>query len=107
MNLNASPTKEQLRQLLAPCNDLSGHHLLWADRSGNVRLSLVEELDPVTFQQAHPDMQLRYETFQKGNEYVGPAASNDEEWISQLLESLLQEWAKAKGKSGVAYVELF
>ncbi|HJT78550.1 MAG TPA: hypothetical protein VJ739_15200 [Gemmataceae bacterium] len=107
VNLNANPTKEQLRGLLARADDRAGHHALWVDKTGDVHLSrLAANAAPTAFEEAHPDVQLRYETFEKGNEYVGPAAAGDAEWISQLFDSLLQEWSKARGKNEVEYVEL-
>lgn len=108
MNLNAPPTKEQLRQLLAPCNDLAGNHVLWVNNAGDVQLTRVApDLPYVGFEQTHPDMLLRYETFQRGNEYVGPNAAADDEWVSELLESLRREWQKAKEKGRVEYIRLW
>jgi hypothetical protein len=108
MNLNNAPTKEDLRQLLAPCNDSAGHHILWVSKAGDVRLSRVApDLPPVGFEQTHPDLQFRYETFQRGNEYVGPDAAGDDEWVSELFSSLLKEWTQAKGKGEIRYVRLW
>jgi hypothetical protein len=107
MNLDNSPTEEQLRQLLAQCNDRASHHVLWVEKNGEVHVSAVSELSPGGFQQAQPGMQLRYETFEKGNEYVGVLAATDQEWVSQLFESLVKEWTRAKGKAKPEYVELF
>jgi hypothetical protein len=52
-------------------------------------------------------MQLRCETFLAGNEYVGPDAAEDDEWIFTLFESLRKEWSQAKGKPAVAYIPQF
>jgi hypothetical protein len=101
MNLNNSPTKEQLRQLLAGCNDRTADHLLWVDKSGDVRISVVPP------RPSSDDMQLHYEKFEKGNEYVGVSAAADDDWVSQLFESLMKEWIKAKGKAKPEYVDLF
>ena len=60
----------------------------------------------VGFQHNSPEMQLRYEAFEAGNEYVGPDAAEADEWISELFASLLREWPKAKGKSEVVLIEL-
>jgi hypothetical protein len=108
MNLDASPTMGELRQLLAQENDRAGHHLLWVDRNGNVHVSLVrDERAADELEKARPDMQLRYETFLKGNEYFGPEAAADDGWVVGLFQSLQQEWQKAKGKGEVAHVELW
>lgn len=108
MNLNHNPTIEELRELVRRCDDSAGHHVLWVRKSGDVEISVIpDDLTPIGFQQARPDMQLRMETFQVGNEYVGPAAADDEGWISELFDSLLGEWATAKGAREVAYVDTF
>ena len=107
MNLNALPTQEQLRELLASSDDRAGHHVLWVSRTGDVSLTrLPPGMSPAQFEAEHPEMQLRYEAFEKGNEYVGPAAADDGEWVSQLFDSLLAEWPRAAGKAGVVYVDL-
>ena len=108
MNLDAAPSKEQLRQLIAQGNDRAGHHILWVTKKGDVHLTLVPtDPTPAAFAQVHPEVQLRYETFQKGNEYVGPEAAADEEWLAQLFDHLLHEWRQAKGKQQPVYVELW
>jgi hypothetical protein len=107
MNLNAAPTQEQLRDLLASGDDRTGHHVLWVSRTGDVHLTrLPPGASPAQFEERHPEMQLRYEAFEKGNEYVGPAAGDDGDWVSQLFDSLLSEWPRAAGKAGAAYVGL-
>jgi hypothetical protein len=100
MNLDDSPTKEQLRELLAECNDRAGDHLLWVDKTGDVRISIVPPRPKAD------EMQLQYENFEKGNEYVGASAAADDQWVSQLFESLLKEWPKAKGKAQPELIEL-
>ncbi|MBY0524921.1 MAG: hypothetical protein K2R98_16065 [Gemmataceae bacterium] len=108
MNLDNAPTKDQLRQLLAQFNDRAGHHVLWVEKNGEVHLSTVPAgLPPVQFQPSRSELQLRYEAFEKGNEYVGASAAADAEWVSQLFESLRKEWPKAKGKAEPGYVDLF
>jgi hypothetical protein len=108
MNLNLNPTMDELRQLLRQGDDCAGHHILWVRRSGEVELSRVPKgPPPVGFDKDRPDMQMRCETFLAGNEYVGPEAADDEEWVHELFDSLLKEWAKAKGKPEVAYLEEF
>jgi hypothetical protein len=59
------------------------------------------------FQRDHPEMQMRCETFLAGNEYVGPEAAEDQEWISELFDRLVREWREVKGKADVAYVGRF
>lgn len=108
MNLNAAPTKAELRGMLELCNDRSAHHVLWVDKNGDVHVSpLPKDLTPAGFQQTQPSMQLRYETFEQGNEYVGPAAAADDEWVSRLFDSLRVAWPKIKDKKDVEYIDNF
>lgn len=108
MNLDNNPTVEQLRALLAECDDQAGHHVLWVAKNGDVHLSRVpKDKTPVGFQESESEMQLRYETFQAGNEYVGLEAAEDEAWVRQLFDALVKEWPKAKGRQAVEYVDQF
>src|SRR5947208_2164588 len=69
MNMEQNPTLAQLRTLIAACNDRAAHHVLWVAKNGEVHLSPVpEDTTPVGFAEAEPEMQLRWETFQAGNE---------------------------------------
>jgi hypothetical protein len=108
MNLNANPTVDQLRDLLRRCDDTAGHHVLWVKGNGDVVLSRIPKNGAVKgFEQDHPEMKMRYETFLAGNEYVGPEAAQDDEWVYELLENLLKEWPKARGKAEVACLDGF
>jgi len=108
MNLDNNPMVEELRDLLRKCDDQAGHHVLWVAKNGDVHVSQVpENKTPVGFAMAEPEMQLRYETFQAGNEYVGPDAAEDENWVAQLFDALVKEWPKAKGQQTVEYVDQF
>src|SRR5215475_6979636 len=106
MNLNAAPTKEQLQQLLAQYDDRAGDHVLWVDDRGDVSITQVPRgLTAEAFERSSPAMRLRCETFEKGNEYVGPEAAGDDEWVSRLFETLVREWPNAQAKGAVRYVE--
>lgn len=108
MNLNRAPSMEQLKSLLAACNDEEGHHILWVCRTGEVHVSVLPEgLGPIGFQESKPEMALRYETFQCGNDYVGLNAASDEEFVSRLFRSLIAEWEPGVGSHGVEYIDSF
>lgn len=105
MNLNANPTPEQLRELLRRGDDTAGHHVLWVKENGDVVLSRAPKNGALEgFDRDHPEMRMRFEPFLAGNEYVGAEVAQDDEWVSELFERLLTEWAKARGKAEVAYV---
>ena len=108
MNMNQNPTVEELRELIRACDDLAGHHVLWVAKNGDVHVSRVpKDKTPVGFEEAQLDMQLRCETFEAGNEYVGPEAAQDDDWIEQLFDALTKEWPKAKSKPEVEYIGQF
>jgi len=62
---------------------------------------------PITIEDSEPQIQLRYETFLAGNEYVGPDAADDDEWVRQLFDGMVAEWPNVKGKAAVEYVDQF
>jgi hypothetical protein len=108
MNLDNRPSIDQLRELVKQCNDDAGDHVLWVSRTGDVRISRASrDQTSAEFDRAHPDMQLRFEAFLAGNEYVGPEAAADNEWIAELFERLGREWNNAKGKPVVARMDRF
>ncbi len=107
MNLNANPTPEQLRQLIAGHDHRAGVHVLWVKRSGDVAISLLRRGEsPTPWRQAQPDLQICYEAFLPGNGYVGPEAAADDEWIAKLFDGLAREWRRVKGTPEVACVAL-
>ena len=106
MNLNANPTPDQLRELIRDCDDAAGNHILWVRKTGEVELSTVPvNQTPAGLERNHPEMQIRFETFLAGNEYVGPEAAQDDEWISELFAGLVGEWSRAKGRLEVVSID--
>ncbi len=104
MNLDMNPTTEQLRELLAACNDRAGNHLLWVKKTGEVEITrLPRKEDPANFESAHPEMQVRYALFLVAHEYVGEDAAKDDDWVQELFGALMRDWQAAKGKSEVAF----
>ncbi|MFM5297066.1 hypothetical protein ACEUAI_22800 [Aeromonas veronii] len=105
MNLNQSPSIDQLKTLLSACNDDAGHHVLWVKRTGEVEISLLPlGLTPVGFEEANPTMALRYETFQCRNGYVGVDAASDDKFVTDLFNRLTFEWGNGNQSQGVIYV---
>jgi hypothetical protein len=108
MNMEQNPTVEELRDLIRVCDDLAGHHVLWVARNGDVQVSRVpRDMAPEGFQESLPEMRLRIETFEAGNEYVGPEAAADDEWVNQLFAALTRDWPRAKVKPLVEYIDQF
>jgi hypothetical protein len=94
MNLNNAPTKEELRSLLASQDDNAGNHVLWVDSSGNVVIEMLsrETTSADWSKQMKNNYKFRFESFGRGNGYVGIAASNDEDWVSTLYNRLVKAW---------------
>lgn len=106
MNLNNSPTLEQLQELTRVADDRAGHHILWVNASGDVRLTrLPQELSPNGFEDSQPKLRIRYETFNVGCGYVGPEAADDVRTMQRLFSSLVKEWAGLKPSDDAEYVD--
>jgi len=101
MNLDNNPTKEQLADLLRPCDDRAAHHVLWVDRGGEVHVTKLPKTWPVP--EPGPDVLnralVRFETFWAGHGYVGPEAAEADEWLTDALDWLSRDWAAAKAAS--------
>lgn len=108
MNLNDRPSRDQLREFLAQGDDSAGRHVLWVAKDGEVRLTTLPrgESDAGFAARHTADLQMRYETFEPGNGYIGPDAADDPRWVNELFETLLREWGRVKGTQQVEYVEL-
>ncbi|HYT93773.1 MAG TPA: hypothetical protein VEL76_33950 [Gemmataceae bacterium] len=108
MNLDANPTIQELQELLRRCDDRAGHHVLWVSKAGDVAIARLPKNEPaINFNELHPEMQMRCETFLAGNEYVGPEAAESTAWVAELLDSLLREWGRVKGTPAVGYADQY
>lgn len=103
MNLNNNPTVQDLSNIMASCNDNSGHHVLWVSKSGDVYITLMTNYSPVGVEEATPSMAMRYETFDQGNDYVGQNAANDTNHVTRVLKDLQDAWSNYSGQ-GVTYI---
>lgn len=105
MNLNHNPMQSELAELLRACDDRAGHHVLWVDRGGEVRITLLADGTAFGFANGRPEAQLQFDYFESGHDYVGPGAARDTNWVEDVFITLLDRWAKAKGLPEVAFVE--
>jgi hypothetical protein len=106
LNLNQSPTKGQLVSLIAECDDMAGHHVIWVNSAGDVNIDVVpQNLTPVGFEESKPEMRMRYPTFVCGNDYVGSEAAKDDMHVSRIFNSLVEMWPIAKDKATVTYLD--
>ncbi len=107
MNLNDHPTIEQFRYLLRQHDDHAGHHALWVRKDGEVMLTCLPRSNPrkpPTYE--NPEMQMYYDTFPVGYEYVGPEAAEDKWWTGELFRNMLEQWTRARGTPGVLHIKL-
>lgn len=106
MNLNNNPTKEQLKDLFRPLNDEAGHHILWVDNSGEVRVTLLpDDINPVGWESKFPTTRFRFETFCVGNGYVGPEAAEDENHVTMHFNWLMRTWANRGAGTKAEFVD--
>ncbi len=50
-------------------------------------------------------MQMRYETFQRGNSYVGIEAAEDDRFMNEILRALLKYWVGKHAPGRVTYMD--
>lgn len=101
MNLNDNPTVDQLRDLLRPWDDRAAHHVLWADRTGEVHITELEKKwrpIPEPGPEVLDNALVRFHTFYAGYGYVGAEAAAKDEWMTDAFEWLLRDWATANAR---------
>ena len=93
LNLKSGFTKDELKQLLASCNDNKGHHIMWVDLDGNVDITLLPSgLSPADWAETMKDkIKFRYETFLRGNAHVGFGTARREEYVDKLYRDVINE----------------
>jgi hypothetical protein len=108
MNLNNNPTKEQLAELLRGYDDRAAHHVLWVDRTGEVRITKLAKTWPPPEPGADVLDQavVRFETLVAGKGYVGPEAAADDQWLKDAIDWLSRDWATAKTNGKPALIRI-
>ena len=105
MNLNSSPTLDELSALISTRVDEMGHHVLWVDSNGEVHLTrLPDDLTPLAFSESQKSMKMRCETFDRGSGYVGNAAAKDSRFITPLFKLLVEGWETSASSSMIKYL---
>jgi hypothetical protein len=108
MNLDNDPTIEQLQELTAKCDDQSAHHVMWVSESGDVFIDPIPPNGtPISFDESKPELKIRYETSERGNGYVGPAAAEDLAYMQRLLSLLTEKWQRLRDVEGRHYIDYY
>lgn len=99
-----SPSLKQLRDLLAGCDDLAAHHVLWVDVDGGVHIDPVPAgMTPSRFEtELGTRFKFRQETYARGNGYVGAEAAEQDGYVKGLLDDLIEDW-KSDARGYVDY----
>lgn len=94
MNLTGNHTKDDLRALLAKCDDESGNHVLWVSKEGEVHIDKLQNGEsPIRFEEQHSDtLKFRLETFAVGCGDVGKEAAANDDWVTTLYQTITRLW---------------
>lgn len=94
-------TIKEVEDLFRAADDNAGHHVLWLDVNGDVHLDCLVDEGPVAFEsRMAPNMKVRFETYDQGNDYVGPDAAADAKGMQFAKQQLERAWAH-----GASYVD--
>jgi hypothetical protein len=100
MNLNSNPTLQELRELIARCDDNEGDHLIWVGWDGSVNIQVLTQdlYDDRWIEQNEKRMKFKLGILIKSKDHVGLNASLDNDWMHSIFDTLLLNWNNdAKG----------
>lgn len=93
MNLDYSPTLDQLCQLVASVDDNQDSHILFVTKNGDVHLSPFRADTAVGADYANEEeLQFVLDTFMIAEGYMGREATQDPEWMDELFSELIVHW---------------
>lgn len=84
-----APSIEQLKEVIRNGNDSIPNSLVLTT---NGQFELVDMTDMVPGQFNRPDVVTRYETFAVGTGYVGADAANDDVFIKNTFNAMMEDW---------------
>lgn len=97
LNLKQGFSKEDLARLLSLYDDDAGNHMIWVDMEGNVEIAVLTDLTAMEMEDAlEGRIQFHYKTLAGGNRYVGIEAADDEKYVSELYDKLLNDWKSGR-----------
>ena len=101
MNMNNSPTKDELQALIRSCDDEAGRHILWVNKNGEVQITLLKNETPANWvRKNEKSILFRYESYGANTDYVGENAANDEDYVLSVFKTLLEDWETRQSHQG-------
>jgi hypothetical protein len=101
MNMNNSPTKDELQALIRSCDDTAGSHILWVNKSGEVQIALLTDETPASWvRKNEKNILFRYESYGRNNDYVGENAAKDEDYVLSIFNTLVADWETSQSHEG-------
>lgn len=92
MNLNESPSKEQLIEIMSKCDDRAGNHQVLVYKDGRVDIILQPVGgDKKTF---YRDAKFYLETFGRGNNHTGVEAAKNQYLVDRIFKAIVDNWDK-------------
>ena len=79
-------TLEEFRKLIASADD-SRDNQIRITKDGKIYIS-----EEIVGAEDIEDLHSRYETYDAGNDYVGPNAAQDEAYVQRLYNEIKQDW---------------
>lgn len=94
MNMNTSPSLDQLKSLITQCDDSRAGHLLYAKSDGEVRiLRFIDDSYVAGWIDDNPDdIRIRFEFYPRGQGYVGNRALGRTGWVERIYTALVDRW---------------
>ena len=83
-------TLEEFQKLIASADD-SRDNQIRITKDGRIYIS-----EGVVGAENIEDLHSRYETYDAGNDYVGPNAAQDEAYVKRLYEEVKRDWVSGR-----------
>lgn len=92
-NLREKTCVGDVQAILGLCDDDGSDHFIWVDNDGNVFMEEIQIVNyPSWYAKNKSKMLFRFETWNRGNGYVGQEAMCDDDWCNRILNALRENW---------------
>lgn len=94
MNLNDTPTLDELREIVKTYDHNQDHHIIYVTKSGDIAVHVLgPDETPAGWAKRNEDsVQFRLETFAQGTGHLGERAAKDDYWMRKLYAVLVKNW---------------